>query len=83
MFQQMFLKALSIRGKRRVECRGEFYLGQSTEVKVAECSGKHDGVVFAQDAGHVYLSSPCYYEHGVDYPEGEWHERIIAIQFRF
>eukprot|EP01084_Bolivina_argentea_P065456 119310_1 len=36
-----------------------------------------------QNEGNAYLSSPYAYLHGVEYPEIEWKDRIIACQCRW
>lgn len=39
--------------------------------------------IHQQYPGDVYLSSPCFYLHGVDYPRSSWEDRTMAIQLRY
>lgn len=38
--------------------------------------------VLWQGEGAAYLSSPCCFPHGVEYPAYSWEERIVAVQCR-
>lgn len=74
---------MSLKGTRHVTAHGNLFMAGTADIHRESLHGNKNGVKVTQTAGHVYLSSPCYYRHGVDYPGGEWDDRIVALQFRF
>ena len=46
-------------------------------------SMRDDTVTFIrQKSGDIYVTSPHYFIHGVEYPSCKWEERVVAIQSR-
>jgi len=62
--------AISVRGKRRLFWRS------------SKGGDKYEANINAQEPGDVYISSPCLFIHGVEYPETDWSTRVCAIQLR-
>lgn len=68
--------SLTVRGQRYLcSQRSETAGGQVVEVREKQCVG---------DSGaSSYLASPCFFRHGVIYPQCKFDNRIIAVQCRF
>ena len=75
--------AISVRGSRTLHVRGKPCAAEG-EAPVEEGDARKRPLTkFAQSPGDVYLSSPNFFPHGVEYPEyPSWEERIVALQCR-
>jgi hypothetical protein len=69
--------AFAVRGKRRLHS----FRASSEE----DSNARNFGLVHVdpQEVGDVYISSPSFFRHGVEYPESTWEDRTVAIQARF
>lgn len=84
--------AVSVRGHRVLhacgepaddEREGEERVAAATETEGGEGAEGKPVIKFPQAPGDVYLSSPHFFPHGVEYPEcPTWDSRIIAVQCR-